>query len=40
MEVWSFEITLGLFLWVRVGPRGRQVGEKYVNIGENLLSDI
>ena len=39
MEVSSFEITR-LFLWVGVGPPDRQVGEKYVNIEENLLSDI
>ena len=38
MAVWSFEITPGLFFMGRVGPR--QVGKKFVNIAENLFSDI
>ena len=40
MEVWSFEIHQGFFFMGREWPRGRQVGKKCINMGENLLSDI
>ena len=40
MEVWGFEIHQGFFSWVGEWPGAGKLVKKYINIAENLLSDI